>query len=93
MCGVHCKLHGSALAVVAASRYVSKQYLDDVHCQSEPFKAFYSGYLVSSMVLEFHKTKRAASSGKGGLGAPDCGFTSATKQPVLQIDIGCRAAC
>ncbi|PRW33870.1 ribosome-binding factor A [Chlorella sorokiniana] len=33
------------LKCLILERYTSKQYLDDVHCQSEPFKAFFSGYL------------------------------------------------
>lgn len=38
--------------------YTSKQYLDDVHCISEPFKAFFSGYLVSRKGWWGHSSSR-----------------------------------
>ena len=49
--------------------YVSKQYLDDVHCQSQPFKSFFSGYLVSLPL-------RASEAGSFGSGARMAGQRS-----------------
>lgn len=40
-------------------RYVSKQYLDEVHRQSEPFKAFFSGYLVSRGAMSIQQPAAA----------------------------------